>query len=61
VDVFTAALNAIFDDPNMTFEASYTVPANGGPLFAEKAGHLDRSTHLRLRLSCGGAPRAIHE
>jgi len=32
VDVFTAALNAIFDDPNMTVEATYTAPASGEPI-----------------------------
>ncbi|MGE0038072.1 MAG: hypothetical protein AB7S93_20830 [Xanthobacteraceae bacterium] len=32
MDVFTAALNAIFDDPNITVEATYTAPASGEPV-----------------------------
>jgi hypothetical protein len=31
VDVFTAALNALVDDPNMTVEATYTAPS-GEPI-----------------------------
>jgi len=32
VDIFTAALNAIFDDPNVTSPATYRPPAGGLPV-----------------------------
>ena len=32
MDIFTAAVDAIFADPNMTVEATYTAPAGGMPI-----------------------------